>query len=197
MVRSSAFKLSQFWCIFVLELLTAMPVEYTPPFGSPQGQVRCTARLVHALESLSELSEPLQFLAPGQPCLVKISPVRTGCFPSFIKNHLHQKPVSSKTIFRRKNETNRVGNIVRVCVKASPAEGRRCLHTNTAHARLSGSNIFFGGVPMHTSFPQLARLTGEAQIHQNHFLFFFFGETEMRKVRAVNNQNWASRTKQS
>ena len=29
---------------------------------------------------------------------------------------------------------------VRVCVKASPAEGRRRLHTNTAHARLSGFN---------------------------------------------------------
>ena len=31
-------------------------------------------------------------------------------------------------------------NIVRVCVKASPAEGRRRLHTNTAYARLSGNN---------------------------------------------------------
>ena len=31
-------------------------------------------------------------------------------------------------------------NIVRVCVKASPAEGRRRLHTNTAYARLSGFN---------------------------------------------------------
>ena len=29
-------------------------------------------------------------------------------------------------------------NIVRVCVKASPAEGRRRLHTNTTYARLSG-----------------------------------------------------------
>ena len=31
-------------------------------------------------------------------------------------------------------------NIVRVCVKASPAEGRRRFHTNTAYARLSGFN---------------------------------------------------------
>ena len=31
-------------------------------------------------------------------------------------------------------------NIVRVSVKASPAEGRRRLHTNTAYVRLSGFN---------------------------------------------------------
>ena len=62
---------SEFWCISGLELLNVMPVECTPPlalaFGSPQGQVGCTARLVQALESLSELSELLQFLAQGQP----------------------------------------------------------------------------------------------------------------------------------
>ena len=46
-------------------------------------------------------------------------------------------------------------NIVRVCVKASPAEGRRRLHTNTAYARLSGFNKFSCeaspayGVPCH------------------------------------------------
>ena len=62
---------SEFWCISGLELLTAMPGECTSPlalaFGSPQGQVRCTARLVQALGSQSELSELLQFLAQGQP----------------------------------------------------------------------------------------------------------------------------------
>ena len=61
---------SEFWCISGLELLTAMPVECTPPlalvFGSPQGKVGCTSRLVQALGSLSELSELLQFLAQGQ-----------------------------------------------------------------------------------------------------------------------------------
>ena len=71
---------------------------------------------------------------------------------TFIKKQFHQKPISSKTIFirnhfhqkpfspeKRKRKGGTV-NIVRVCVKASPAEGRRRLHTNTAYARLSGFN---------------------------------------------------------
>ena len=50
--------------------------------------------------------------------------------------------LSSNDIFTQKRfhpKKSRVGAIkkVRVCVKASPAEGRRRLHTNTAYARLS------------------------------------------------------------
>ena len=55
----------------------------------------------------------------------------------FEEVQIHHKPF--KYIFIRKNGTKRWdNNIVRVCVKASPAEGRRRLHTNTA--RLLGFN---------------------------------------------------------
>ena len=35
-----------------------------------------------------------------------------------------------------KKDKREQNNIVRVFVKTSPAEGRRCFHKNTAHARL-------------------------------------------------------------
>ena len=59
----------------------------------------------------------------------------------FIKNHFHQKPISSKTNFIRALPVRGThhpskNNIVRVCVKASRAEGPRRLHTNTACAHL-------------------------------------------------------------
>ena len=65
---------------------------------------------------------------------------------SFIQNHFHPKTISSKTnfipktILMRTTANKSKNNIVRVCVKATPAEGRRRLHTNTAYARLSGFN---------------------------------------------------------
>ena len=64
---------------------------------------------------------------------------------TFIKNHFHQNPLSSKTIFIKNHflsegPTTRANNIVRVCVKASRAEGPRRLHTNTACAHLWGLN---------------------------------------------------------
>ena len=46
----------------------------------------------------------------------------------------HLDPLGHPRTTRGKN------NIVRVSVKASPAEGRRRLHTNTAYVRLSGFN---------------------------------------------------------
>ena len=60
---------------------------------------------------------------------------------TFIKNHFHQKPISSKTNFIRALPVRGThhpskNNIVRVCVKASRAEGPRRLHTNTACAHL-------------------------------------------------------------
>ena len=86
---------------------------------------------------------------------------------TFIKNHFHQKNNFVKKHFLsdclapsrrvggglrmrgkkqvgkmgawRKNETKR-WHRVRVCVKASSAEGRRHLHPNTAYPRLSGFN---------------------------------------------------------
>ena len=51
---------------------------------------------------------------------------------NFIRDQFHQKPISSDTTSPSKN------NIVRVCVKASRAEGPRRLHTNTAYAHLWG-----------------------------------------------------------
>ena len=63
---------------------------------------------------------------------------------SSIKNHFHQKPFSSQIKLRVGTEPNTIGvankNIVRISVKASPAEGRRRFHRNTAYARLSGFN---------------------------------------------------------
>ena len=58
---------------------------------------------------------------------------------TFIRNHFHQKPFSSETTSCQIVWLHTV-NIVRVCVKASPAEGWRRLHTNTAYARFSGFN---------------------------------------------------------
>ena len=62
---------------------------------------------------------------------------------TFIKNHFHQKPFSSKTNFTRALPVRGThhpskNNVVRVCVKASRAEGPRRLHTNTACAHLWG-----------------------------------------------------------
>ena len=54
----------------------------------------------------------------------------------FIRNHFHQKPFSSEKMKRKGGTVKKVS----VCVKASPAEGRRRLHTNTAYARFSGFN---------------------------------------------------------
>ena len=64
---------------------------------------------------------------------------------TFIKNQFHQRPFSSKTNFIKNQFHQRPlpvrgthhpskNNIVRVCVKASRAEGPRRLHTNTAYA---------------------------------------------------------------
>ena len=55
---------------------------------------------------------------------------------TFIKNHFHQKPISSKTNFIRALPVRGTHNIVRICVKASRADGPRRLHTNTACAHL-------------------------------------------------------------
>ena len=67
---------------------------------------------------------------------------------NFIRDHFHQKPFSSKTNFIKTNFIRALpvrgthhpskNNIVRVCVKASRAEGPRRLHTNTAYAHLLG-----------------------------------------------------------
>ena len=72
---------------------------------------------------------------------------------NLIKNQLHQKPTSSKKHFHQKTtfitnptEGDRTKhawgakNKVRISVRASPAEGRRRFHSNTAYARLSGFN---------------------------------------------------------
>ena len=48
-------------------------------------------------------------------------------------------------------------NIVRVCVKASPAEGRRRLYTNTAYARLSGFNRLSAGDAPHEGLLKVER----------------------------------------
>ena len=47
---------------------------------------------------------------------------------------------STNNGFIQKNITCGTIKKVCVCVKASPAEGRRRLHTNTAYARLLGFN---------------------------------------------------------
>ena len=63
--------------------------------------------------------------------------------------------------FIQKNKSYTI-NVVRVCVKASPAEGRRRLHTNTAYARLSGFNKLSpaeGRRRLHTN-TAYARLSG-------------------------------------
>ena len=71
---------------------------------------------------------------------------------TFIPNQFHPKPLSSQNNFiqnqfhpkndfdERTTANKSKNNIVRVCVKASAAEGRRRLHTNTAYTRLSGFN---------------------------------------------------------
>ena len=57
----------------------------------------------------------------------------------------HPKCQDEKKKMKKKEEKKKrkggTVNIVRVSVKASPAEGRRRLHTNTAHARLSGFHV--------------------------------------------------------
>ena len=54
-----------------------------------------------------------------------------------IQWHLHLMTFSTNNGFIQ-NVTCGTINFVRACVKTSPAEGRRRLHTNTAYARLSG-----------------------------------------------------------
>ena len=56
-----------------------------------------------------------------------------------IRWHFHPMTFSTNNGFIQKITCGTI-NTVRVCVKASPAEGRRRLHTNTAYARLSGFN---------------------------------------------------------
>ena len=70
---------------------------------------------------------------------------------TFIKNHFHQKPISSKTNFIRALPVRGThhpskNNTVRVCVKASRAEGPRRLHTNTACAQGFGFRVQVFGV---------------------------------------------------
>ena len=74
---------------------------------------------------------------------------------TFIKNQFHQiqfhqKPLSSKTNFfthqierwdRTKHDWDGKNKKVRISVEASPAEGRRRFHRNTAYARLSGFGV--------------------------------------------------------
>ena len=63
---------------------------------------------------------------------------------TFIKNHFHQKPISSKPISSlpvRRTHHQSKNNTVRVCVKASWAEGPRRLHTNTALCQGSGKRV--------------------------------------------------------
>ena len=69
---------------------------------------------------------------------------------SFIKDHFHQKPISSETNFIRNHfhqkpfsseKMKRKGgtvNIVRVCVKVSPAEGGRCSTWRSVEGRKAG-----------------------------------------------------------
>ena len=58
--------------------------------------------------------------------------------------HFHPTSISSNDTFIQDTFIQKITcgtiNTVRVCVKASPAEGRRGLHTNMACARLSGFN---------------------------------------------------------
>ena len=67
---------------------------------------------------------------------------KTTCIPNpkinLIPNERAPLTIQNVRRKRKRNDKGRTVNIVRVCVKASPAEGRRRLHTNTAHARLSG-----------------------------------------------------------
>ena len=62
---------------------------------------------------------------------------------TFIKNQFHQKPISSKTLPVRGTHHPSKNKIIRVCVKASRAEGPRRLHTNTACAHLGVSTGLF------------------------------------------------------
>ena len=57
-----------------------------------------------------------------------------------IQWHFHPMTFSTNKGFIQKKITCGTINVVRVSVKASLAEGRRRLHTNTAYARLSGFN---------------------------------------------------------
>ena len=66
-------------------------------------------------------------------------PMNFSSHDIFIQWHFHLMTFSTNDGFLQ-NITCGTINIVRVCVKASQAEGRRRLHTNTAYARLSGFN---------------------------------------------------------
>ena len=61
---------------------------------------------------------------------------------TFIKNHFHQKTNFIRDQFHQKpiSSSPSKNNILRVCVKASRAEGPRRLHANTAYAHLWGLN---------------------------------------------------------
>ena len=60
-------------------------------------------------------------------------------FDTFIQTQFHPMNIYPKTVSSQKFTCGTI-NIVRVFVKASPAEGRRRFHTNTAYARLLGFN---------------------------------------------------------
>ena len=62
-----------------------------------------------------------------------------GLAPLTIQNVKMKKRRKNKKEETKKRKGGTI-NIVRVSVKASPAEGRRRLHTNTAYVRLWGFN---------------------------------------------------------
>ena len=115
-----------------------------PPKDSPQDSALCARSRPqtwehHRLERCQDhLILPQYHLLE---CLARFSHSLAS------QNHFHPKTISSKTNFIPKNDfderttaTKSKNIVVRVCVKASPAEGRRRLHANTANARLSGFN---------------------------------------------------------
>ena len=93
---------------------------------------------------------------------VLLWPISTQAIVFFCSGQVRLRPIlacpfdhpkcqdEKKEKIKRKRKKKRKGgtiNIVRVSVKASPVEGRRRLHTNTAYLRLSGSTGLHVGRP--------------------------------------------------